>query len=1150
MASSLKVYHMKKISILLFVFYIGFEPASAQQNVTHETSGQPAKRNLHQIREAFYQSLGISDQDLEAYRQQSSSQKKGEKENTDGILSQFHRWEWLMLTRVDKQGNLPDPAIAAREFSKYKSQHPQFFDGTLRDIMWEPVGTADVPSEGGGAGRTNVLEFDPANSNIMYVGAAGGGVWKTTDAGVTWTSITDGFPNSGVADIAISKQNSNTIYVATGDGYGYEATWQADNDFWGGVYSSGIMKSTDGGLTWNTTGLSYEQDHLEIVQRVVVNPENDQIVLAATRGGIYYSDDAGVTFTKVSEVHCYDFAFKPDDANTVYSGGEKNILQSTDAGLTWTSIHDGMDNGRLSIETTAANPQVIYAFSEGGKFKKSSDGGITWDSKSKPNSKTSFYGYYDTDFGVSDVDENALIAGGLEIVMSNNGADSWTNVSSWDAWDEDYYVHADGKCSEFLPGSATTAFSTNDGGIFITYDFGETWKDLSNGLRIAQIYRLGTSLSNPDKVISGWQDNGSNLWDGTSWRRVYGADGMEAAIDPINENILYEETQYGGLNKSTDNGFNWQNISPSGGDWVTPYIIDPVDNNTLYYGGSSSLYKSTNAGQSWDNVEGNWGGALFAIAVAPGNNQYVYAASLTKIKRSSDGGNSWTDVTAGLPLGDVGLNYIAVDNNDPENVFVALSAYSAGEKVYQSTDAGATWSNISGTLPNIPVNTIVYHPDSQNGVYIGTDLGVFYRDNTLADWIPFMNGLPNVMVHELEINNTSAKLVAATYGRGIWQSDLYGYVQYTNDVGVTSVINLNGPECIDNIAPAVKVKNFGSNAVTTFDLTYSFDGGNAQVYNWAGNLDPLQTITVTLPDFSPAIGEHSFAVSTASPNGLTDNNLINDADTTFFVLLAVGDLLPLTEDYEAGTLPAGWIFNNDDELWGISTAAGGYGQSATSLKANFFDTGNGKRDDMVTPYLDLTGSLIPIKLTFDYAYAPKNDSKGDTLSILVSTDCGTNWTKVFYKGGDDLATAPYLSGVEYVPANGEWSTASIDLSSYATYNRVLIKFEGISKKGNSMYLDNINLSGIPSDASTEVEAPAISVFPNPSNGVINFRLAAPVENGRIEVVNVLGQVVRVMALDSKITQGTITIENATPGIYDLTIVEGETLKYEQSLVIE
>jgi photosystem II stability/assembly factor-like uncharacterized protein len=743
-----------------------------------------------------------------------------------------------------------------------------------------------------------------------------------------------------------------------------------------------------------------------------------------------------------------------------------------------------------------------------------------------------------------------LIAGGLEVVVSDDGADSWKNVSTWDGIGDPQYVHADGKCSRFLPGSNSTVFATNDGGIFKSTDFGDNWSDLSNGLKIAQIYRIGVSQSNPGKVISGWQDNGCNLWDNTSWRRVYYADGMEAAIDPLDDNILYEETQYGGLNRSMDNGVNWVGISPSGGDWLTPFIIDPSDNNILYYGGGGSVYKTTNKGNSWSNVGGSFNGNLFALAVAPSDNQYVYAAALTQVKVSKNQGGSWTDITSGLPTSGNGFNYIAVDNNDPEHVYVALSAYSDGNKVYESSDAGITWENISGTLPNIPVNTIMYFPDSQDGIYIGTDLGVFYRDNTMSDWIPFMNGLPNVMVHELEYSTGDNKIYAATYGRSIWRSDPFGFVQFTNDIGVTSIIKPNGPVCTDELEPSIKVKNFGSNTITSFDLNYSVDGGPYDVYSWSGTIDGLQTITITLPLLSPAIGEHTFAIYTSSPNGLSDNNEINDADTSDFNVLAAGNELPFTEDYESGSLPGNWTYNNDDNLWLISDAAGGYGQSTYSAKADFFNVGNNKRDEMITPSLDFTGALLPISLKFDFAHANKSDSKGDTLSIGISTDCGATYTTVYYKGGADLETAPQLSGVEYVPAADEWKSETIDLSDYATFNRVLVKFEAITKKGNVLYLDNINLSGLPSLINLSHSVSSLEVFPNPSIGIITYKIPSSIENGKLQVLNLLGQPVYESTSESLSAEGNINLEFLNAGFYEIRIFEEGIMKYSLPLTIQ
>ncbi|MCY7408643.1 MAG: hypothetical protein LH473_00075, partial [Chitinophagales bacterium] len=285
---------MKTIFFFTAIIIAASFSVSAQQINTSNTT---TERNFNTIRDNFYKSLGLSKKEIEKAK---VSKEEKEESKKDGLLNQFHRWEYYMQTRLDANGNIPDQGIANKEFDNYKNLHPEYYNTGTRTISWEPFGNALVPTNGGGAGRINVIEFDPNNSDIIYIGAAGGGIWKSSDAGATWSVLTDNFPVTGIADIAIDPLNTNTIYAATGDGYGYEIGFlQSDNDFWGGVYSAGILKSTDGGATWFPTGLSYEQDNLEIVQRVVVHPVNTNIVIASTRGCIYRSVDGCTTFTLV-----------------------------------------------------------------------------------------------------------------------------------------------------------------------------------------------------------------------------------------------------------------------------------------------------------------------------------------------------------------------------------------------------------------------------------------------------------------------------------------------------------------------------------------------------------------------------------------------------------------------------------------------------------------------------------------------------------------------------------------------------------------------------------------------------------------------------------------------------------------------------------
>ncbi len=322
--------------------------------------------------------------------------------------------------------------------------------------------------------------------------------------------------------------NTNIIYIATGDGYGYEATWQSDDDFWGGVYSAGILKSIDGGITWMPTGLSYTQDNLEIVQRLIIHPTNPDILIAATRNGLFRTTDAGTTWLLVDEKHCYDLALNTTNPDIMYASSD-DILISEDAGATWSILENNLCGaGRSSIENTAANSNAIYCLFEWWGLYKSSDGGVSWDSKNYPS--TTFYGYYDMALEVSDLDENLLFSGGLEVARSTNGGNTWQTKSSWDNWWTDEYVHADNHAFACHPLDNNIVYSGNDGGIFESSDKGETWLDKSEDIRIAQIYRLSTSATDPSRILSGWQDNGCNLWDGTSLDRIQGADGMEVII--------------------------------------------------------------------------------------------------------------------------------------------------------------------------------------------------------------------------------------------------------------------------------------------------------------------------------------------------------------------------------------------------------------------------------------------------------------------------------------------------------------------------------------------------------------------------------------------------------------------------------------------
>jgi len=1057
---------------------------------------------------------------------------------SEGGWQQFKRWENFMEPRVYPNGKFFDQKILWSEWNKYKSKNKT----SAKAANWELLGPSVVPGNGGGNGRVNCICFHPTDPNTFWVGSPSGGIWKTTDGGSSWISLNANLlTNLSIADIAVDPSNPDILYLATGDGYGYEV----ENIFWGGTYSAGVLKSIDGGTTWNATGLAYIQSQNNIIQRIVVCPTNTQVLLASARDGMWRSADGGTTWTKVQTAHFFDIKFNATDNSIIYASSETEVFKSTDLGLTWTQLSSGLNStgGRISLAVTAANPLVIYAFCNGSgdQFYKSSDGGTTFQLMTSPDNTGSFYGYYDMVLAASPADANTVYAGGMEVIKSTDGGTSWTKVSDWAGWPGSAYVHADNHDIEFLPGSGNTVFSCNDGGIFKTTDGATSWTDISNGLNITQYYRLGCSATNSDIVYLGAQDNGTDRFDGTSWTQVYGADGMETVVDYTDENTVYVSYQGGAINKSTDGGNSFTDISPTtGGAWTTPYVMDPFDHLTLY-AGYSDVYKTTDGGASWNAISTNLtgGGTLRTLAVANSNTNYIYAGILSDLYMTSNGGTSWSSISAGLPVSSTAITGIAISDSDPQSIWVTFSGYVSGEKVYYSANAGTSWTNVSGTLPNIPVNCIVYENNSPDAIYIGTDFGVFYSDNTMNDFIAYNNGLPNVMIDELEIQYDASKIRAATYGRGLWQSDLNSTVQYNTDAGVSALLSVPSSTCDTILTPDVKIKNFGLDTLTSVTVNYQLDGGTISNYSWNGSLATNLYAQITLPSVHVSAGSHSFTAYTSNPNGTADGNANNNSKTVNFTVISSGQAMPIVEGFEGASYPpAGW----SSSAWNKSSAAGGFGNSSNSTMIDFYNLSTGNKGKLYTDYINMSSMSSPVLLRFDRAYARYNSVYSDTLIIKISVDCGLTYNTIWTKGGTDLATAIDVTS-PYVPAPAEWLNEIIDLSSYIGMEKVKILFEGHSGYGNDLYLDNINISGPTGINENKGEDSFVNIYPNPTTGdfFVDFK-SDNVKNITISIFNAIGEKIKMISLANTDLQQHISfnLSDQAKGIYFVKIETDKT----------
>ncbi|MFN0149265.1 MAG: FlgD immunoglobulin-like domain containing protein [bacterium] len=697
-----------------------------------------------------------------------------------------------------------DPAAPLRAVTQREATGPDFaHDGggaeaSAVPAAWNAIGPTNV------GGRITAVASHPTSPSTVFIGGAEGGVWKTTDGAVTWTPIFDGIGSQSIGSVVVAPQDANTIWVGTGEANGSGDSYDGD----------GVYMSPNGGETWYARGLAETRR----IGRVALDPTDDQRIYVAAAGalftkdgnrGIYRSTDAGYTWEHTlfvsDSTSGIDVVVEPGNPANVYAatwerlrrpfarkvgGFTSGIYKSTDFGATWALLGSGLpapaaNVGRIGLSASVSAPGTLVAIyaDDPGNFLglfRTTNSGASWTAVNSGSLSGMYsgFGWYFGQVRIDPTNVNRIFALGVPMYRTTNGGTSWTSVGG--------SMHVDHHDIWIDPSLNTRIWAGNDGGFYRSTNGGGAWTFMP-GLPLTQFYAITVDAQNANRRYGGTQDNGTNrttTGGSGDWSNIYGGDGFYCLVNPTNSSVIYAESQFGGLGKSINDAGSFSSATNgiAGGEranWSTPVVMDATNPDVLYYG-TQRVWRTSNAASNWNAISpdltdgpspGNLTfGTVTTIAVAPTDTATIYAGT--------DDGNVWVTQSLGLNWTKVSttlpkrwVTRVAVDPQSDAIAYVTHSGYREDAflpHVYRTTDFGATWSDISGNLPEAPVNSLVIDPVNPATLFVGTDVGVYMTYDLGAVWSPVSYGLPPVVVSDIHFHAATRTLYAGTHGRSMY----------------------------------------------------------------------------------------------------------------------------------------------------------------------------------------------------------------------------------------------------------------------------------------------------------------------------------------------------------------------------------------------
>jgi len=682
------------------------------------------------------------------------------------------------------------PAAYGKAWDFYKAHYSGAASRMQSSAAWQFIGPDNV------GGRTISIAIDPVDTNIIWLGSASGGLWKSTTGGYgqnAWQYIPTGFPVLGVGAIAINPINKNEMYIGTGETYDYGTSVN-------GLYirttrgsnGIGILKSMDGGVTW-TQSLNWNYNQQRGVWDILFNPSNPNTVYAATTEGVYKSSDAGTTWSlSLNHTMVMDLAIDHMDTAILYAGVGNltspvhGLYKTDNAGAGWNKLAGGLpafnNSGRISVDIYNGNTNIVMVhiandFSSIGLYR-SDDKGQSWSLVSNDD-VASIQGWYAKCLMMKDDDSSHVLAGGVALFESTNGGISLSQITTYNQMGLDSLPWSD------MHGLISNQFDANkiylltDAGLYRSNDFGLTWRWCASGYNVSQFYHGSVAASDSSLGLGGLQDRNTYRYNGTlKWKVVGGGDGTFNAIDPFNPSIQYAASQYLYVTQSFDSGYTFSNLVFNGSNpaFIAPFMLAP-SNSDVIYAGDENINQSPNQGSFWntygpvDNFN-----PIISMDVSHTNENKVYFGTAPEVGLnmhvfvSVDGGQTYNDISTGLPN-----RYprdIAVDPQDDDVAYLVFSGFGTGH-IFKTVNSGGSWTDVSTSLPDIPFHTLLVNPNDPDEVFAGCDLGVFVSADAGITWQTLNAGLPMaVLVFDLQYSDADNTVVAFTHGNGVYKIDL------------------------------------------------------------------------------------------------------------------------------------------------------------------------------------------------------------------------------------------------------------------------------------------------------------------------------------------------------------------------------------------